>query len=204
MSTKKLLPYYFLVFLFYTLQFLANAQACFNQSNSLDLNGFNGRLRIANNVSQNLLQLTMEVWVRPTALNSNRYIMSRGGGSCEPEGRYSLRLTPTGHVEFVYSQNSGYSPVYRSADAIPLNQWTHLALTYNYTTYAITMYINGKPVSGSWVTPPNSNTYNFTTTSDLTVGARAAVTSSCNSSPASAHSDFFTGQIDEEIGRAHV
>ncbi|MCW5909360.1 MAG: T9SS type A sorting domain-containing protein [Chitinophagales bacterium] len=178
--------------------FSVNAQNCYVQNSCMSFNGTSARFRISNFNSLNSMQITLEAWINPASFGSgNKYILSRGGGSCEPEGHYSLRLNAAGNVEFVYSQNSSYSPCYRTDAAVPLNQWTHIALTYNFSNYAVAFYINGQPATATWITAPTLNVYSFTTLSDLSVGARASVTSTCNTSPPSAISDHYNGLIDE-------
>ncbi len=180
--------------------FALQVQAQCNRDNySVRFNGTSSYILVPSGLVLNLNALTAEVWVKPNSFNPNgSYIFSRGGGVCEPDGQYSLRLTPTGYVEFCYSESPTYTAIYRSSRAITLNQWTHLSVEYNYITHDVRLSTDGWPdFSAAWVNPPTTSTYNFATTADMVIGAHAAASAACPVSPPSSYQGFFDGQIDE-------
>lgn len=174
-------------------------QAQCTQNYSLRFNGTSSYIRVPSGLVLNLNALTAEVWVKPNSFNPNgSYIFSRGGGVCEPDGQYSLRLTPTGYVEFCYSESPTYTAIYRSSRAVSLNRWTQLSVEYNYITHDVRLSTDGWPdFSAAWVNPPTTSTYNFAATADVVIGAHAAASAACPVSPPSSYQGFFDGQIDE-------
>ncbi len=187
--------------IFLTALFYLHTQAQCDHSNySVRFNGTSSHILVPSGSVLNLTAITAEVWVKPGAFNptGNSYIFSRGGGICEPDGQYSLRITPTGFVEFCYSESPTYTAIYRTSRAIALNTWTHLGLEYNYATHAVRISTDGWPdFSAAWVNPPTTSTYSFATTADMVVGAHAAAGSACPVSPPAGYEGFFNGQIDE-------
>lgn len=61
-------------------------------------------------------------------------------------------------------QIAGGGTEFASADAFPLNKWTHVALSYNYTNKYLTLYVDGTP----WISGSFSRSANFDKPLDLT------------------------------------
>lgn len=86
--------------------------------------------------------ITMAAWIRPTSYPNGSTIFNLGSQS-NTIGFARLIIFSSGH-QFQYNYSSGSSqPVVSSNSLISLNVWTHLILTHDYTTQAITMYFNG-------------------------------------------------------------
>jgi len=110
--------------------------------------------------------MTAEAWVFPTSIGSDQHIFSKwdivGGIN---QRSYALAISSAGYAYIIGSPNgtaTGYTVVYSSA-TVPINQWTHIAGTYDGSNLKI--YING--------TLDNSASYSggiFAGTDDLGIG----------------------------------
>lgn len=103
-------------------------------------NGLNGRYAfVPHNPDLNLSsQLSISVWIRPTAL-ANRQIISKSG----PNG-YELSTFEGGQIEFRFNRDAnGSSYRLRSQQSYPSNgqTWIHVAVTFNGNRSEL--YING-------------------------------------------------------------
>jgi subtilisin family serine protease/subtilisin-like proprotein convertase family protein len=134
--------------------------------------------------------LTIETWIFPTDSSGHRVIVE----FANPTG-----LTT---VSFIHNWNGGYSPgalctVFRTptgnllvssgANAVPLNQWSHVAVTYDYATRTARLYRNGVEIalatSPVFITPQ--------TTVPFYIGYRSATSGELLAG------NRFAGQLDE-------
>jgi hypothetical protein len=110
--------------------------------NALSFDGVNDWVTVN---SSSLLSLTtgmtVEAWVFPTAANKGRNVLIKEGVNRDI---YNLYSRSGGNKSEIFAHIGGSN---RSAesDAVPLNQWTHIAGTYDGT--ALRLYINGVQVA---------------------------------------------------------
>ncbi|HMF96645.1 MAG TPA: LamG-like jellyroll fold domain-containing protein [Vicinamibacterales bacterium] len=142
---------------------------------ALSFNGTSAWVTVADSASLDLTTgMTLEAWVRPTSGSGWRSAI--------------LKEAPGGLGWSLYTANNGSRPVgyaHVNADvpvtgtaAVPLNAWTHLALTFDGA--ALRLYVNGTLVSTTEL-----NGAMVTTTGALRIGGN------------SVWGEYFKGMIDE-------
>lgn len=89
----------------------------------------------------NVNSLTLEAWVRPTNITSDRGIMDRDHGS----GRQFQFRVSSGKLQFIYwTVASGANPVFvTGATTLTVNTTYHVAATYDAATGTGRVYVNG-------------------------------------------------------------
>jgi hypothetical protein len=148
--------------------------------NALSFNGTNAMVTVASNALLNLTTaMTVEAWVFPTAQGNlwhNVLIKERPGGEV-----YNLYGNTDSSVPATFAVRSAAptSPVgAMGVSALPLNTWTHLAVTYDGAM--LRLYVNGAQVGSAAMTGAM-----VTSTGALRIGGN------------SIWGEFFQGQIDE-------
>jgi surface protein len=117
----------------------------------------------------------MQAWVYPTAFNTNDMIINK-------EGEYEMGLL-NGELGMAIDNTSPDWNWVNSGVSLPLNQWSHIAATYDSATNLIIIYINGVAVHSTigngliTDTSPSAN--------ELWIGSRP-----------SNNSSFFNGKIN--------
>jgi hypothetical protein len=140
---------------------------------------FNGtvHVRVPDSAALKPTQMTAEVWVFPTAPTGYNTVIARGS-STNTDDTWYLGVT-SGTPQF-YSHGS---TLLEAPSAIPMNQWTHLAMSFDGSIKRL--YVNGAQVA--WQGGLGAFVYD---TAPLPVTIGADWTSN-------APSDFFNGLIDE-------
>jgi hypothetical protein len=114
---------------------------------ALSFDGVNDMVTVLDSASLDLSAgMTIEAWVNPRALNDYVTVVMK-----ERPGHLAYALygsTDTGRASGEIATVGNFDT--RSLTPLPLNTWTHLAVTYNGT--ALTLYVNGGAVSTRAVT----------------------------------------------------
>ena len=144
-----------------------------SQDYSLAFDGTNDAVYVAHSPSLNLTsEVTIEAWVKPSMVVPDAEVLSKAQ-EFSSEANYNLKLFG-GKPTFSYYDGTGQNNYYVADVLVATNQWQHLAVAYNYSTYQIGLYLNGQLQTGSWTTfgggvPDNPNP--VTTPNDLCIGA---------------------------------
>ena len=114
---------------------------------ALSFDGVNDMVTVLDSASLDLSTgMTLEAWVNPRALNGYVTLLMK-----ERPGHLAYALyasTDTGRASGEIATIGNFDT--RSLSPLPLNTWTHIAVTYNGT--ALTLYVNGGAVSTRAVT----------------------------------------------------
>jgi MSHA biogenesis protein MshQ len=100
-------------------------------------NGSNQYIAVADNAKLDITdELTVAIWVRPRAYPGSDLmtILSK-------DTNYEFHLTPAGKIYWWWHDQDGVERTLTSNGSVPLNQWTHVAITYKNGAQRI--YING-------------------------------------------------------------
>jgi hypothetical protein len=156
---------------------------------AFSLNGSGAHVRIADNANLHLTNgLTISAWVNPSSLAYAQQIISKWDVVFEYQKSYAIWLD--GNGTFIFSvcangdeQLGAHADVW-TTNTVPLNQWTHVAATYDGSTMKV--YLNGQFQSQA------AFPYGiFPGTGDLAIGAMVGGV------PAGQNSYPFSGRIDE-------
>jgi MSHA biogenesis protein MshQ len=100
-------------------------------------NGSNQYIAVADNDKLDITdELTVAIWVRPRAYPGSDLmtILSK-------DTNYEFHLTPAGKIYWWWHDQDGIARTLTSDASVPLNQWTHVAITYKNGVQRI--FING-------------------------------------------------------------
>jgi Concanavalin A-like lectin/glucanases superfamily/Carboxypeptidase regulatory-like domain len=124
---------------------------------AFNFDGTDDRIEIPNNAALSPATISLEAWVKPTAINIGSRVISQdiSSGSCvSPFVVYSLETRGEfgGRATFFYTTTDNVLHVLQGTTAIPLNVFSHISATFDGTTAKI--YVNGvlennQTVSGS-------------------------------------------------------
>ncbi len=140
----------------------------------LSLDGLDDLVRVPYSSSLNVERLTITHWVKKSVEQTARIICRHEDGG--PDGGYATQISADGKFTFVVG---GYG--YSSSSTIPLDEWTHLAVTLS-EEGDLKMYINGELDSESILNAPMSGS-----SLDLVLGRQA-------NNPGA---NYFQGDLDE-------
>lgn len=137
---------------------------------------------------------TIHFWMYPTSdtftagnvSGHSQTILAKHNTGSNPNnyGGYAIGFGESGHHHWaagdtgikVFSCDGGScgvnnNTIFRVAGGVPLNQWHHVAITYNDTTNVHTCYFNGQPIGTPWTKPlPGSTNKSFYVGGSTTAG----------------------------------
>jgi len=156
----------------------------FNRS-ALDFSGGNDYIRVENNDTLNYTgsALSITAWVKlpPGGFSNDFAVVCKGPGVSSDE-RYMLGVKNNENINFrTTTDQNGYVAISGPAAGVPVDQWVHIAGTYDGTT--MRMYVNGVIPTGGTA----SQNGNISSNTDfLSLGKR------CNTD-----NRYWVGQFDE-------
>ena len=156
---------------------------------AFSLNGTGAHVRIADNANLHLTNgLTLAAWVYPTASGAYQQIISKWDVFFAFQKSYAMAIHPDGRFYFAVCANGdellGPSMILLSTNTVPLNQWTHVAATYDGATMKV--FLNGQ--FENQASFPDGI---YAGTNDLAIGAIVGGV------PAGQYAYPFSGRIDE-------
>ncbi|MBN2203192.1 MAG: hypothetical protein JW700_03330 [Candidatus Aenigmarchaeota archaeon] len=144
----------------------------------LRFNGADEYLNCGDDSTLNVVgEITVMMWIKPDTWDAYDRIISEGNGG---DGSYIIaRSGSTGSIMAQYRY--GGVNYYRGnlGNVIPLNEWTHVAFTFDGTS-SIKVYVNGIRIDDS-----SPSGYGFGNSANLNIGRRSDGT------------NYFDGTIDE-------
>jgi hypothetical protein len=159
--------------------------------NALKFNGSSNYVELSNRINIGSSDFTIEAWVYPQSTTAGMVFAQDVCG----DGEHQFRLyTNNSKVNFDLSDAAALGASYNfqlpsTANSVPLNTWTHVAVTRSGNNY--TLYINGTS-NASFST--GANTINNQSGADvnkrLRIGARGGVSTGCGL-------NYFNGSIDD-------
>ena len=110
--------------------------------------------------------LTLEAWIKPNSLSGTQGIVSKNfGNNAHP---YQIRLIDDEIIFGFYSNTIGWQPVQTSAANLVVDQWAHIACTYDMAQAKV--YVNGvqkASVSKNFEIPQNDQPFEIGRTKDV-------------------------------------
>jgi len=144
---------------------------------ALSFNGSNSRVSIADSDLLDLTtDMTIEAWVYPSVAPNNwkTIIMKEAPGFYV----YAIYISPSRRPAAVIVAN-GQEHGFEGPTALPLNSWSHLAMTYDGTT--LRLHVNGSQAGSQTISAPTQ-----TSTGALRIGGNTIW-----------EDEYFNGRIDD-------
>jgi len=143
---------------------------------ALDFNGTDQDASIS--TGANVLQtasITLSAWVYPEATSGDRWVLAQGNN-------FGLYLKPGNQTAIFYIKKpgNGWTGISTPGSSISLNEWQHIAASFNAVTKTLKIYVNGVEVN----TINNFHDISYTTGNGFTIGSMQGT-------------NLFNGSIDE-------
>lgn len=140
-------------------------------SSAVAFDGVGGYVQVGTGISNTLVMtdaLTMMAWVYPMGVGSNPEF---GGIIMSKEGEYQLARWGDGTIRWVIRNSTPGWAFVNTGYVAPLNEWTHLALTYSEADQQAIFYVNGNQ-HGQPVTATGLIGDQHTDQNDFRIGGR--------------------------------
>ena len=147
-----------------------------NKDTSLEFDGIDDHIAIPHDAALNVGggDFTFQAWVNPTT-NDPSTVVSKGAGVST---NYVLEISSASNVSFYFAQSWHYGTI-----TLPLNQWSHVAVSFDQATQEATFYVNGVvDIVASYINVPDTSD-----TNPLTIGRQGHGTGV----------NLFEGRIDD-------
>jgi len=153
---------------------------------AFSFDGVNDFVRVLDSPNLQPPRITVDAWVFPSAFASHSDIFASKDGAVPGTRSWNFQAHHSGFIPACLNKPGfsifigGTNFFACGATTLPLNQWSHLAATYDGSTMLI--YVNGVQEGG---TAPVTGILNPAPGTDLTIGALDGT------------SNFFNGRVDE-------
>tara|TARA_R110002124_G_scaffold260640_1_gene426551 strand:- start:63 stop:758 length:696 start_codon:yes stop_codon:yes gene_type:complete len=105
--------------------------------------------------------ITAEAWINPISATNNSIISFRGAGGSSV--KFFFAATNQGKLYLVSSFNTTVLFGTTASNTVPVNSWSHVVASINYTTQQYYIYVNGvEKTSGSTGTLRGASTFGAT------------------------------------------
>jgi hypothetical protein len=140
---------------------------------AFQFNGSTGYVSLGNPASLRLTSaITLEAWINPSAGPSTGTLIAivtkwgqdaSNNGASDSYGMWLERAASGGIDLFVALHQTNNAEPHANGGSIPLNTWTHVAMTFDSSTGALTLYVNGQAVgtvtSAGSILPTSRNVF---------------------------------------------
>lgn len=124
----------------YSLPFMINA------GNALHFDGSNDYVSVPSSSDLYLTNaLTIEVWIKADNASSNEYIIEK----LNSQNGWAIRQQSNGGISLLTRKNGSLTHFFGPSVVPSVNQWHHLAVTYDDATNSGYMYVNGELVASN-------------------------------------------------------
>jgi len=149
---------------------------------SMDFDGSSDYIDANTTVASNL-DFSVSTWIKPNSYLDNMPILgTRGLASASTSNGITMNINSSGNLwGRIFTETSNIIQV-QTGSTISLNNWSHVAITYNSSSKTLKTYLNGSEVGSIVGTDPS-----VASTADLNIG-RASVGTLYG---------YFDGKIDE-------
>lgn len=172
----------------FTLLIIFLGNLVFSQNYSMNFDGTDDFVEIPH--APELIQnnITIEAWVKIQDLNEIRPILSKYNTNAS-QVSYSLSVRDNGKIQFVvYQSLTAYRSIRTNTSPLTLNQWHHIAATFDLTTQVSKIYVDGNDMASTFDTPLATLTSIYNSTIPVDIGSTTLV---------AGNRYYFKGSIDE-------